>query len=106
MNLWAWREKADLFHRAWTMPEELTLGPTHYSIHTMSQDGKTIFVIGIHKHGELMRYDARAEGFLALRIGALRGGGQLLAMAPGWPMSRFRRANCGGAGLTAASHCN
>jgi DNA-binding winged helix-turn-helix (wHTH) protein/Tol biopolymer transport system component len=62
-NLWAVREKKDLFHRSSSSLEQLTTGPTRYFVHTSSLDGKTIFALSSQKHGELMRYDARTKAF-------------------------------------------
>jgi Tol biopolymer transport system component/DNA-binding winged helix-turn-helix (wHTH) protein len=60
-NLWAMREKTDLLHRASALPEDLTVGPIRFGLHTLSLDGKTIFALSSLKHGELMRYDAHTR---------------------------------------------
>lgn len=60
-NLWAVREKSDFLHRRSLQPDNLTTGPIHYFVNTVSPDGKTIFVISSLKHGELMRYDLHTK---------------------------------------------
>lgn len=60
-DLWALREHGDFLHRPSAAPERLTVGPIRYFVHTSSLDGKTIFALGTHKRGELMRYDVRTR---------------------------------------------
>lgn len=60
-NLWAIRERSDIFHRINNSPENLTTGPIRYFFHTTSLDGKTIFGLSSLKHGEVMRYSAATK---------------------------------------------
>jgi Tol biopolymer transport system component len=60
-NLWALRERTDIFHQSSSTPVALTTGPTHFFSHTLSPDGKTIFASSVIKHGELMRYITRTK---------------------------------------------
>lgn len=62
-NLWAIREGNDIFHQPSATPVQLTTGPVHYFSHAISTDGRTIFAIGIMKHGELTRYSSKANKF-------------------------------------------
>jgi len=62
-NLWALRERTDIFHQPSAIPVALTNGPTHYFTHTLSPDGKTIFASSVMKHGELVRYITRTKAF-------------------------------------------
>jgi DNA-binding winged helix-turn-helix (wHTH) protein/Tol biopolymer transport system component len=50
-------------------PMQLTAGPLSYSAPAPSQDGKTIFVLGEARRGELVRYDASAGNFESLAAG-------------------------------------
>ena len=62
-DLWAAREKTSLFHRTSSTPTKLTTGPIRFYQYVFSSDGKTILALSSLKHGELMRYDARAKSF-------------------------------------------
>jgi eukaryotic-like serine/threonine-protein kinase len=63
-DLWAVREKADLFHRISREPVQLTAGPLNFYAPQPSLDGTKIYVIGEQPRSELVRYDAKSGQFL------------------------------------------
>jgi eukaryotic-like serine/threonine-protein kinase len=62
-DLWAVREKGDLFHKLNSEPIQLTSGPLSFHSPQPSLDGKKIFVIGEQPRAELVRYDAKSGQF-------------------------------------------
>jgi len=50
-------------------PMKLTTGPLSYSAPVVNRDGNRIFVIGIKKRGEVVRYDAVSKQFVPLLSG-------------------------------------
>jgi eukaryotic-like serine/threonine-protein kinase len=62
-DLWAVREKGDLFHKLSSEPVQLTSGPLSFHSPQPSLDGKKIFVIGEQPRAELVRYDAKSGQF-------------------------------------------
>ncbi len=64
MDLWAVREKTELFRRASTEPTQLTSGPLSLSFPVSSKDGRKLFVLGTQQRTELVRYDAQSGHFL------------------------------------------
>jgi Tol biopolymer transport system component len=63
-DIWATREKDDLFHKPNHEPVQLTTGPMSYYSPQPSADGKRIFVVGEQPRAELVRYDAKSGQFL------------------------------------------
>ena len=63
-ELWAVREKADLFHQVSREPVQLTAGPLNFYSPQPSLDGKKIYAIGEQRRSELVRYDAKTGQFL------------------------------------------
>ena len=63
-NIWARAEKRVLFGKSVSQPVQLTSGPMTFSTPLPSKDGKKLFVVGVLQHGELSRYDAKAQQFL------------------------------------------
>jgi Tol biopolymer transport system component len=63
-DIWATREKDDLFHKPNHEPVQLTAGPMSYYSPQPSSDGKRVFVIGEQPRAELVRYDAKSRQFL------------------------------------------
>ena len=59
-NIWALRDKRDLLRRNTTQPVQLTDGPINFYLPVASDDGKTIYAVGIQQHGQLMGYNARS----------------------------------------------
>ncbi|HTS35066.1 MAG TPA: protein kinase [Candidatus Solibacter sp.] len=64
LDLWAVREKDDLFHKADHRPIQLTFGPMSYNAPQPSPDGKKIYVIGEQQRGEMVRYDSKSRQFV------------------------------------------
>jgi len=62
-ELWAVREKADLFHKVSREPVQLTAGPLNFYSPQPSLDGKKIYAIGEQPRSELVRYDAKTGQF-------------------------------------------
>ncbi len=67
-DIWAIREKSGL-HRPSTEPVQLTSGPIDFLDPLPSADGKELFVVGSQPRGELVRYDLKAQRFLAYLSG-------------------------------------
>jgi eukaryotic-like serine/threonine-protein kinase len=63
-DIWALREKGDLFHKVSREPVQLTAGPLNFYAPQPSLDGKKIYVIGEQPRSELVRYDAKSAQFL------------------------------------------
>jgi eukaryotic-like serine/threonine-protein kinase len=63
-DLWATREKGDLFHKVSREPVQLTSGPMSFSAPAPSLDGKKIFAVGVQRRAELVRYDAKSGQFV------------------------------------------
>jgi eukaryotic-like serine/threonine-protein kinase len=70
MDLWAVREKGDLFHRVDRRPVRLTSGPMGFNGAQPSTDGKKIYAVGLQLRAELVRYDAKSGQFLPYFEGA------------------------------------
>jgi Tol biopolymer transport system component/DNA-binding winged helix-turn-helix (wHTH) protein len=62
-NIWALRDKKDIFRKNSGQPVQLTEGPFNYYMPTPGSNGKTIYAIGSQPLGQLMRYDARSGEF-------------------------------------------
>ena len=62
-DLWAIREKSDLFHKKSREPVQLTAGPLNFYAPQPSLDGKRIYAIGEQPRSELVRYDPKARQF-------------------------------------------
>jgi serine/threonine protein kinase len=59
-DLWAIREKANLFERAKREPIQLTSGPMSFLGPNVDRDGK-LFALGTQSKNELVRYDVRSK---------------------------------------------
>jgi len=59
-DIWAIREKTDLFHKVSREPVQLTAGPLNFYSPQPSLDGKSIYVIGEQPRSELVRYDVKS----------------------------------------------
>ncbi len=62
-DLWAIREKGDLWHKIDRRPVRLTTGPLSVEAPSPSVDGKKIFAVGSQLRSELVRYDAKSGQF-------------------------------------------
>jgi eukaryotic-like serine/threonine-protein kinase len=69
-DLWAIREKGDLFHKVDHRPVRLTSGPMGFEAAQPSADGKKIYAVGQQPRAELVRYDAKSGQFLPYLDGA------------------------------------
>jgi len=63
-DIWAIREKDDLFHKPSRDPVQLTAGPLSFYAPQPSADGKKIFVVGEQPRAELVHYDAKSAQFV------------------------------------------
>jgi eukaryotic-like serine/threonine-protein kinase len=63
-DLWAIREKGDLFHKVSQEPVRLTAGPLSLESPQPSQDGKKIFAVGSQLRSELVRFDTKSAQFV------------------------------------------
>ena len=70
VDLWAIREKGDLFHKVDLRPVQLTSGPMSFEAPQPSADGKRIYAVGDQLRAELVRYDAKPGQFLPYLAGA------------------------------------
>jgi len=68
-NLWAMREKGDLFHKISHEPMQLTFGPMEITNAVLSSDGKKLFVVGKQERAEVVRYDSNSGQFLPYLAG-------------------------------------
>jgi Tol biopolymer transport system component/DNA-binding winged helix-turn-helix (wHTH) protein len=68
-NLWATREKEELWHKVSHEPVQLTLGQTSAQAPLPSRDGRRIFFVGSTQRGELVRYDPKTRAFAPYRSG-------------------------------------
>lgn len=61
-DIWMLREK-DWWRKEDPRPVQLTSGPLDFDLPTFSHSGKTIYAVGSHRRGELLRYDERLHEF-------------------------------------------
>ncbi len=64
-DIWAIREKGDVFHKLDPQPVQLTAGPLSFYSPQPSIDGKKIFVIGVQPRAELVRFDTKSGQFVS-----------------------------------------
>jgi Tol biopolymer transport system component len=69
-DVWATREKGDVFHRMKRDPIRLTSGPMNFISPQPSLDGRKIFVVGEQPRAELMRHDPKSGQFVPYLGGA------------------------------------
>ena len=63
VNLWAMREKGDLWRKTNDAPVQLTLGGMNSMSPLPNRDGSRVFFIGVTRRAELVRYDEKAHAF-------------------------------------------
>jgi Tol biopolymer transport system component/DNA-binding winged helix-turn-helix (wHTH) protein len=63
-DIWALRERTDLFGKGNGEPVQLTAGPIDFRSPVSSVDGKRLFVIGEHRRGELVRFESKSGQFV------------------------------------------
>jgi eukaryotic-like serine/threonine-protein kinase len=78
-NIWVIREKGRLFERLNHQPTLLTAGPMDLHAPLISRDGKQLFVVGIQRRGELVRYDSASGHFVPYLSGL---SAEVLAFSP------------------------
>jgi serine/threonine protein kinase len=69
-DLWAIREKGDLFHKVDHQPVRLTSGPLNFRSPQANADGTKIYAVGEQPRAELVRYDAKSAQFVPYLGGA------------------------------------
>jgi Tol biopolymer transport system component/DNA-binding winged helix-turn-helix (wHTH) protein len=74
IDIWAIREKGDLFRKANPEPVQLTFGPMDTFAPVPSTDGKKVFFIGQVPRAELVRYDSKSGQFAPYLSGISAGG--------------------------------
>lgn len=62
-NIYAIREKSELFSPINRQPVQLTNGPLTFYLPLPSRDGKRLFAVGEHLRGQLLRYDTTTHQF-------------------------------------------
>jgi len=62
-NVWAIREKDELFRRVNRHPVQLTNGPFGFNLLVPGKDGKRAFAAGGELRGQLVRYDSKMQQF-------------------------------------------
>lgn len=70
VDLWAIREKGDLFHLVDRRPVQLTAGPMSFEAPQPNADGRKIYAVGSQLRAELVRYDTKSGQFLPYLSGA------------------------------------
>jgi WD40 repeat protein len=100
-DLWAIREKGDLWHKMDHRPVRLTSGRLSVDAPSPSVDGTKIFVIGSQPRSELVRYDAKSGQFVpylggisAAYIGFSRDGKWVASVT--WPDGNLWRSRIDG----------
>jgi len=63
-DIWAIRERSDLFRKSSREPVQVTSGPMNFHAAVPSVDGKKLFVIGEQRRVELVRYDSKFDQFV------------------------------------------
>ena len=62
-DVWAFPEKSGIWNRRSRVPVQLTTGPLQFSDVIPSRDGKKLFVVGVKRRAELVRYEAKSDKF-------------------------------------------
>jgi DNA-binding winged helix-turn-helix (wHTH) protein/Tol biopolymer transport system component len=63
-NIWAMREKDELWRRVDPQPVQITAGPLTFYPPSSGKDGKTVFAVGEQLRGQLDRYDPASQQFI------------------------------------------
>jgi serine/threonine protein kinase/Tol biopolymer transport system component len=72
-EIWAVRERAEVFQRGSQIPTKLAAGPLSYGQMAPSPDGKKLYVDGYNDRAELLRYDANSRQFVQYLSGISAG---------------------------------
>src|SRR4030095_1306572 len=62
-DVWALPEKSGIWNRRSRVPVQLTTSPLQFSDVIPSRDGKRLFVVGVQRRAELVRYEAKSDRF-------------------------------------------
>ena len=68
-DVWALREQPELLRRIDPRPVQLTSGPLSFYQPIASKDGNSVFAVGRHRRGELLRYDRVSQSFVSYAPG-------------------------------------
>jgi serine/threonine protein kinase/Tol biopolymer transport system component len=63
-NIWILPEKSGFWRKVSREPLQLTTGPLQFSHVIPSKDGKKLFVVGVQRRAELVRYEAKSGHFV------------------------------------------
>jgi Tol biopolymer transport system component len=63
-NVWILPEKSGFWRKVSGEPLQLTTGPLQFSQVIPSKDGKKLFVVGVQRRAELVRYEAKSGHFV------------------------------------------
>jgi serine/threonine protein kinase/Tol biopolymer transport system component len=63
-NVWILPEKSGFWRKVSREPLQLTTGPLQFSHVVPSKDGKKLFVVGVQRRAELVRYEAKSGHFV------------------------------------------
>lgn len=63
-NVWILSQRWSFWHKPIIGPVQLTAGPLDFYSSGISKDEKRIFVLGVQRHGELVKYDSRTREFV------------------------------------------
>ena len=63
-DLYAVRDSSGIFHKAASVPTQLTFGPTRYQLGAIPPDGQKLLVTAVEQHPALVRYDAASKTFV------------------------------------------
>lgn len=62
-NIWLSQEPEDPLGRVGRIPVQVTTGPMSCTLPVPSKDGRNLFVVGVQRRGELVRYDVSSKQF-------------------------------------------
>ena len=63
-NIWIVPERSGFWRKSSPDPVQLTTGPLQFGDALPSKDGKKLFVVGIQRRAELVRYDSKSGDFV------------------------------------------
>jgi Tol biopolymer transport system component len=63
-NIWIVPDHPDWWRKVSLEPVQLTTGPLQFNSPLVSKDGKKLFVVGIQRRAELVRYDEKSGDFV------------------------------------------
>ena len=63
-NIWVLPDRNSFWQKPATKPVRMAAGPLYFSDVLPSNDGKTLFAVGVQQRGELVRYDAKSGQYV------------------------------------------